>query len=172
MSFRTVDDVKLDIFFFYEEKTYMWNGGTQAKSGKKFKWVSWRQYYINYPCELLCRYYTFWWDCTVHQWLSERPGAYCFYIKILTQSFPCLLTKIRQPSYRRWNVTIEVHGVRWHYNLFVINLKNIYIKQIPYFKTLDLSEVFKNIRDKGDISTSLEYHCQTKTYVAEQAVVL
>ena len=37
MSFKTVDDIKLDIFFFYEEGTYMWNGGTQAKTGKKFK---------------------------------------------------------------------------------------------------------------------------------------
>ncbi|KAM4612899.1 ribitol-5-phosphate transferase FKTN [Polymixia lowei] len=32
-------DVKLDIFFFYEEGDIMWNGGTQAKSGKKFKYV-------------------------------------------------------------------------------------------------------------------------------------
>jgi hypothetical protein len=37
MSFKTIDDIKLDIFFFYEEVTYMWNGGTQAKTGKKFK---------------------------------------------------------------------------------------------------------------------------------------
>ncbi|KAF0031796.1 hypothetical protein F2P81_016351 [Scophthalmus maximus] len=31
------DDVKLDIFFFYEDGDIVWNGGTQAKSGKKFK---------------------------------------------------------------------------------------------------------------------------------------
>lgn len=31
-------DVKLDIFFFYEDRDLMWNGGTQAKSGKKFKY--------------------------------------------------------------------------------------------------------------------------------------
>jgi len=31
------EDVKLDIFFFYEEADYMWNGGTQARTGKKFK---------------------------------------------------------------------------------------------------------------------------------------
>jgi hypothetical protein len=30
-------DLKLDIFFFYEDGQYLWNGGTQAKSGKKFK---------------------------------------------------------------------------------------------------------------------------------------
>ncbi|XP_065834728.1 ribitol-5-phosphate transferase FKTN-like isoform X2 [Oscarella lobularis] len=28
--------VKLDLFFFYEESDHVWNGGTQAKSGKKF----------------------------------------------------------------------------------------------------------------------------------------
>lgn len=32
-------DVKLDIFFFYKEGNHMWNGGTQASSGKKFKYV-------------------------------------------------------------------------------------------------------------------------------------
>jgi hypothetical protein len=38
LSFRTSEEkVKLDIFFFYEEKDYMWNGGTQARTGKKFK---------------------------------------------------------------------------------------------------------------------------------------
>lgn len=33
------DDVKLDIFFFYEDGDVVWNGGTQARSGKKFKQV-------------------------------------------------------------------------------------------------------------------------------------
>lgn len=37
LSFQGADDVKLDIFFFYEEDDHIWNGGTQAKSGKKFK---------------------------------------------------------------------------------------------------------------------------------------
>ncbi|XP_069486933.1 ribitol-5-phosphate transferase FKTN isoform X2 [Ambystoma mexicanum] len=36
LSFQGAD-VKLDIFFFYEEDDHVWNGGTQAKSGKKFK---------------------------------------------------------------------------------------------------------------------------------------
>lgn len=31
------DGVKLDIFFFYEDGDLIWNGGTQAKSGRKFK---------------------------------------------------------------------------------------------------------------------------------------
>jgi len=40
LSFRTKGDyVKLDIFFFYEESDYMWNGGTQARTGKKFKYI-------------------------------------------------------------------------------------------------------------------------------------
>lgn len=32
-----IEDVKLDIFFFYDNGDIMWNGGTQAKSGRKFK---------------------------------------------------------------------------------------------------------------------------------------
>ncbi|XP_062410399.1 fukutin [Sardina pilchardus] len=38
LSFQGLD-VKLDIFFFYDEGETVWNGGTQAKSGKKFKYV-------------------------------------------------------------------------------------------------------------------------------------
>lgn len=34
------DDVKLDIFFFYEDGDIVWNGGTQAKSGRKFKLIT------------------------------------------------------------------------------------------------------------------------------------
>jgi hypothetical protein len=39
LSFLGKDDVKLDIFFFYDESGYMWNGGTQARTGKKFKYI-------------------------------------------------------------------------------------------------------------------------------------
>ncbi|KAK7021117.1 hypothetical protein SK128_028326 [Halocaridina rubra] len=38
LSFKE-EEVKLDIFFFYTEGATMWNGGTQAKTGKKFKYV-------------------------------------------------------------------------------------------------------------------------------------
>lgn len=31
------EDVKLDVFFFYKDRDIVWNGGTQAKSGRKFK---------------------------------------------------------------------------------------------------------------------------------------
>ncbi|KAM4719563.1 ribitol-5-phosphate transferase FKTN isoform 2-T2 [Anableps anableps] len=33
------EDVKLDIFFFYKDGDVVWNGGTQAKSGRKFNHV-------------------------------------------------------------------------------------------------------------------------------------
>lgn len=29
--------IKLDIFFFYEEIDYMWNGGTEFSNGRKYK---------------------------------------------------------------------------------------------------------------------------------------
>nr|XP_020657115.1 fukutin [Pogona vitticeps]XP_020657116.1 fukutin [Pogona vitticeps]XP_020657117.1 fukutin [Pogona vitticeps]XP_020657118.1 fukutin [Pogona vitticeps]XP_020657119.1 fukutin [Pogona vitticeps] len=56
------DDVKLDIFFFYEEDDHMWNGGTQAKSGKKFKylfpkftlcWTEFIELRVRVPCEAI-----------------------------------------------------------------------------------------------------------------------
>lgn len=34
-----LNDLKLDIFFFYEEANIMWNGGTQVKTGRKFKYI-------------------------------------------------------------------------------------------------------------------------------------
>lgn len=43
LSFQSDGGVKLDVFFFYEEKDtagdFLWNGGTQARSGRKFKYV-------------------------------------------------------------------------------------------------------------------------------------
>lgn len=62
LSFQGEDDVKLDIFFFYEEDDHMWNGGTQAKSGKKFKylfpkytlcWTEFVDLKVRVPCETL-----------------------------------------------------------------------------------------------------------------------
>lgn len=56
------DDVKLDIFFFYEDGDVVWNGGTQAKSGKKFKyvfprfslcWTELLELKVRVPCETL-----------------------------------------------------------------------------------------------------------------------
>lgn len=37
LSFVDQSGIKLDMFFFYKETDYYWNGGTQVKSGKKFK---------------------------------------------------------------------------------------------------------------------------------------
>ncbi|XP_063080403.1 uncharacterized protein LOC100721890 isoform X5 [Cavia porcellus] len=60
LSFQGKDGVKLDIFFFYEETDYMWNGGTQAKTGKKFKylfpkftlcWTEFVDMKVHVPCE-------------------------------------------------------------------------------------------------------------------------
>nr|XP_012294519.1 fukutin isoform X4 [Aotus nancymaae] len=62
LSFQGKDDVKLDIFFFYEETDHMWNGGTQAKTGKKFKylfpkftlcWTEFVDMKVHVPCETL-----------------------------------------------------------------------------------------------------------------------
>ncbi|XP_014813653.1 PREDICTED: fukutin isoform X2 [Calidris pugnax] len=62
LSFQGEGDVKLDIFFFYEEDDYIWNGGTQAKSGKKFKylfpkftlcWTEFVELKVRVPCETL-----------------------------------------------------------------------------------------------------------------------
>lgn len=36
LSFKE-DEVKLDVFFFYTEGATMWNGGTQVRTGKKYK---------------------------------------------------------------------------------------------------------------------------------------
>lgn len=61
LSFRN-GDVKLDIFFFYEESDYFWNGGTQAKSGLKFKyifpkfdlcWTDFLDLLVRVPCDTL-----------------------------------------------------------------------------------------------------------------------
>lgn len=56
------EDVKLDVFFFYEDGDIVWNGGTQARSGRKFKYVfpgfslCWAELLdlkVRVPCETL-----------------------------------------------------------------------------------------------------------------------
>ncbi|KAM4532286.1 ribitol-5-phosphate transferase FKTN [Fundulus diaphanus] len=56
------EDVKLDIFFFYKDGDIVWNGGTQAKSGRKFKyvfpsfslcWAELLEVKVRVPCETL-----------------------------------------------------------------------------------------------------------------------
>lgn len=59
LSFRD-GDVKLDIFFFYQDENYVWNGGTQARTGRKFKyifpkfnlcWTEFLELLVRVPCE-------------------------------------------------------------------------------------------------------------------------
>lgn len=59
LSFRDVD-LKLDVFFFYEEKDHVWNGGTQTSTGLKFKysfpkftlcWTEFLDLKVRVPCE-------------------------------------------------------------------------------------------------------------------------
>ncbi|KAK3091270.1 hypothetical protein FSP39_018499 [Pinctada imbricata] len=61
LSFKA-GDIKLDMFFFYEEGNTMWNGGTEASTGKKFKyvfpsfklcWTSFLDLRVRVPCPSL-----------------------------------------------------------------------------------------------------------------------
>ncbi|KAI1285502.1 Fukutin [Halotydeus destructor] len=59
LSFRD-GDLKLDVFFFYEDKDHVWNGGTQARTGLKFKytfpkftlcWTNFLSLKVRVPCQ-------------------------------------------------------------------------------------------------------------------------
>ncbi|XP_020492654.2 fukutin [Labrus bergylta] len=74
------EDVKLDIFFFYEDGDIVWNGGTQAKSGRKFKyvfprfslcWAELLELKVRVPCETLdyvTANYGATWNIPVRSW--------------------------------------------------------------------------------------------------------
>ncbi|XP_031177433.1 fukutin [Sander lucioperca] len=74
------DDVKLDVFFFYEDGDVVWNGGTQAKSGRKFKyvfppfslcWAELLELKVRVPCETLdyvTANYGATWNVPVRSW--------------------------------------------------------------------------------------------------------
>eukprot|EP00117_Sycon_ciliatum_P011830 scpid12337/ scgid13139/ Fukutin len=76
----TLDDVKLDFFFFYDEDTHMWNGGTQARTGKKFKyffpkfslcWTEFAGLRVRVPCQTqsyIEANYGLTWDEPVKEW--------------------------------------------------------------------------------------------------------
>ncbi|XP_054278016.1 ribitol-5-phosphate transferase FKTN-like [Macrosteles quadrilineatus] len=60
LSFVDESGIKLDIFFFYQDEEHYWNGGTQVKSGKKFKydfpkfslcWTLFKDLRVRIPCE-------------------------------------------------------------------------------------------------------------------------
>jgi hypothetical protein len=38
LSFKDAEGLKLDVFFFYRDGDVTWNGGTQARTGRKFKY--------------------------------------------------------------------------------------------------------------------------------------
>ncbi|XP_071117908.1 ribitol-5-phosphate transferase FKTN-like [Haliotis cracherodii] len=61
LSFKA-GDIKIDLFFFYEEAKYMWNGGTEAWTGQKYKYffpkfdVCWTEFLglrVRVPCPTL-----------------------------------------------------------------------------------------------------------------------
>lgn len=90
ISFVDQAGTKLDIFFFYEEgnKT-VWNGGTQVKSGKKFKytfpkftlcWTLFRDLKVRIPCEtnayIVANYGNNWFTPVVSwDWKSSPPNV-------------------------------------------------------------------------------------------------
>ena len=62
ISFVSDDGIKIDMFFFYEEDEYVWNGGTRAHDGAKFKYIfpkfslCWTEFLnmkVRVPCDSL-----------------------------------------------------------------------------------------------------------------------
>ena len=60
LSFVGKDNIKLDIFFFYEDDDHVWNGGTQAHDGQKYKykfpkfdlcWTEFLEMKVRVPCD-------------------------------------------------------------------------------------------------------------------------
>lgn len=88
LSFRD-DDIKLDVFFFYEERDYVWNGGTQARTGKKFKyifpkfnlcWTEFLELKIRVPCQtedyILANYGPNWFEPVKNwDWKKSPPNV-------------------------------------------------------------------------------------------------
>ncbi|XP_047425599.1 fukutin [Mugil cephalus] len=81
------EDVKLDIFFFYKDGDVFWNGGTQARSGRKFKyvfprfslcWAELLELKVRVPCETLdyvTANYGASWDVPVRNWDWKRSPS-------------------------------------------------------------------------------------------------
>jgi len=89
LSFR-LGDMKLDLFFFYKEgDDWVWNGGTQARTGKKFKylfprfrlcWAELMQVRVRVPCPTLpyieANYGTQWIEPQKHwDWKKSPPNV-------------------------------------------------------------------------------------------------
>ncbi|CAG0878617.1 unnamed protein product [Darwinula stevensoni] len=83
------EGVKLDVFFFYESKDVMWNGGTQARTGLKFKyvfprfslcWTDFLELRLRVPCPTLpyveANYGKDWFTPVVQwDWKSSPPNV-------------------------------------------------------------------------------------------------
>ncbi|CAH0392462.1 unnamed protein product [Bemisia tabaci] len=82
LSFNMASDssLKLDVFFFYKEGQYYWNGGTQVRTAKKFKyifpkfhlcWTIFLNLKVRVPCEtesyILANYGPNWME-PIKQW--------------------------------------------------------------------------------------------------------
>ncbi|XP_046544821.1 LOW QUALITY PROTEIN: fukutin-like [Haliotis rubra] len=79
LSFKA-GDIKIDLFFFYEEAKYMWNGGTDVLTGQKYKYffpkfdVCWTEFLglrVRVPCPTLpyvTANYGQNWNSPVKQW--------------------------------------------------------------------------------------------------------
>lgn len=90
MSFIDQTGTKLDMFFFYEEgnKT-AWNGGTQVKSGRKYKyifpkftlcWTLFRDLKVRIPCEtneyIVANYGNMWFTPVISwDWKTSPPNV-------------------------------------------------------------------------------------------------
>ncbi|XP_050695903.1 ribitol-5-phosphate transferase FKTN-like isoform X1 [Eriocheir sinensis] len=88
LSFKE-DEVKLDIFFFYTEGATMWNGGTQARTGKKYKyvfpaftlcWTEFLELKVRVPCQteeyIRANYGPSWFTpVTAWDWKTSPPNA-------------------------------------------------------------------------------------------------
>ncbi|EDO36061.1 predicted protein [Nematostella vectensis] len=84
LSFHAASGVKLDIFFFYEETDHMWNGGTRARTGEKYKyifpkftlcWTVFLSLRVRVPCETqqyIEANYGFDWDTPVKEWTWNK----------------------------------------------------------------------------------------------------
>ncbi|KAK4293586.1 hypothetical protein Pmani_033731 [Petrolisthes manimaculis] len=83
------DGVKLDVFFFYTEGATMWNGGTQARTGNKYKYVfpsftlCWTEFLdikVRVPCDteayIVANYGPSWFTPTQHwDWKASPPNV-------------------------------------------------------------------------------------------------
>lgn len=88
LSFRD-GDLKLDIFFFYEEHDHVWNGGTQARTGMKFKyifpkfklcWTEFLELRVRVPCQtedyIKANYGQNWFEpVKIWDWKSSPPNV-------------------------------------------------------------------------------------------------